>query len=270
MKKQQVTEELIQATTDRLAPVLARRDKPMQDAGWLMCLPKDDVIRHTTALVKNLSSGWQSRIGDLNKKMLSWMEAKHSEGAATENLSALRQRQSETELAGQENRVRFRELLSQNGGTVTQEMKALRAEYLEQQEMAKELAELITEKEKQLPALANETGRKAKAYVYCHEGITDDRIDELLDDFFILHGVELSSLLRMKYSQFERDGSAYTPGVIEGTNDADTLYRGFILSLMLKWTHIKLPLMFRDDVMSLTGASPVSGAIADRRKYKPF
>lgn len=43
------------------------------------------------------------------------------------------------------------------------ETKVLRAEYLEQQEMASDLARLVAEKEKQLQALANITGHKAYA-----------------------------------------------------------------------------------------------------------
>jgi len=49
---------------------------------------------------------------------------------------------------------------------------------------------LFVEKEKQLPALADATGRKAKAYVFCHEGIVDERIDALINDF--LFSTELS------------------------------------------------------------------------------
>lgn len=60
-----------------------------------------------------------------------------------------------------------------------------------------------------------------------HQGIAGERIDEFLRDFFIFHGTELSSLLRMKYRQFERSSSAHIPGIIEGTNDADTLYPEF-------------------------------------------
>ena len=45
-----------------------------------------------------------------------------------------------------------------------------------------------------------------------------------------------------------------------------TLYREFILNLMLKWTNEILPLRFRDDVMSLTGSAPVSGTQDDRKK----
>lgn len=59
-------------------------------------------------------------------------------------------------------------------------------------------------------------------------------------------------------------------GIIEGTNDADTLYREFILNLMLKWTNEILPLRFRDDVMSLTGSAPVSGSYDGRKKRKLF
>ncbi|MCV5664931.1 hypothetical protein OFN50_38490, partial [Escherichia coli] len=81
------------------------------------------------------------------------------------------------------------------GGMITPEMKVLRAEYLEQQETATELAGLIREKEEQLPVLADATARKANAYVNCHQSITEERIDELLRDFFIFHGAELSSLL---------------------------------------------------------------------------
>jgi len=44
--------------------------------------------------------------------------------------------------------------------------------------------------------LANVTGRKANAYVFCHEGIKDGRIDTLIDGFFIIHGAELSSYAR--------------------------------------------------------------------------
>ncbi|MCK7291749.1 tyrosine-type recombinase/integrase [Enterobacter bugandensis] len=196
----------------------------LQDADWLMRLPADEIARQMETLTKGLSSDWQSRIIDLYQKMQAWVEARQAEDAAIENLRSLRQHQAETEQASKDNRVQFRELLSQNGGIVTPEMKALRAEYLEQQETAAELAGLITEKEEQLPVLANATGRKANAYVNFHHGITEECIDELLSDFFIFNGAELSSLLRMKNRQFERDSSAHIPGIIEGTNDADTLY----------------------------------------------
>ncbi|MFP2345649.1 hypothetical protein ACLEW0_17630 [Enterobacter ludwigii] len=194
------------------------------------------------------------------------MEARQAEEAAIENLMALRQHQTETEQASKDNRAQFRGLLNQSGGIVTPEMKALRADYLEQQETATELAGLITEKEELLPVLADATARKANAYVNCHHGTTEERIDELLRDLFIFHGSELSSLLRMKYRQFERNSSAHIPGIIEGTNDADTLYREFILNLMLKWTNEILPLRFRDNVMSLTGSASVSGSHEDRKK----
>ena len=149
-------------------------------------------------------------------------------------------------------------------------MKALRAEYLEQQETATELAGLITQREKQLPGLADVTGKNVHAYITCHERVMDERIDALIDEFFIFHAIELTSLLRMKYSQFERYGSPHAPGVLEGANDADTLYRGFIMNLMLSWTNTKLPLMFRDDVISLAGPYPFRGARQDRRKRKRF
>ncbi|WP_336795309.1 hypothetical protein [Erwinia aphidicola] len=114
------------------------------------------------------------------------------------------------------------------------------------------------------------TGRKANAYVFCHEGITDERIDKLIDDFFIIHGAELSSLLRMKYSQFERNGSTHAPGIIEGANDADTLYRRYVLNLLKQWTGVNQPLVFRDDVLSVSGAHPFRGARTDRSKRKLF
>ncbi|MGG6110703.1 hypothetical protein QNH99_00660 [Pantoea allii] len=160
--------------------------------------------------------------------------------------------------------------LEQNGGTVTPKMKVLRAEYLEPQETATELAGLITQREKQLPGMADATGQKAHAYITCHERIMDKRIDALIDQFFIFHAIELTSLLRMKYSQFERYGSPHALGVLEGANDADTLYRGYIMNLMLSWTNTKLPLMFRDDVINLAGAYLFRGAWQDRRKRKRF
>ncbi|QBC01543.1 hypothetical protein [Enterobacter cloacae] len=270
MTEQQLTENQIHAATGHVVTLLARAKKPLQDAGWLMRLPANEIARETEKLTKSLSSDWQSRIIDLYQKMQAWVEARQAEDAAIENLRALRQHQTETEQASKDNRAQFRELLNQSGGIVTPEMKALRAEYLEQQETATELAGLITEKEEQLPVLAQATARKANVYINCHHGITEERIDELLRDFFIFHGAELSSLLRMKYRQFERYSSAHIPGIIEGTNDADTLYREFILNLMLKWTNEILPLRFRDDVMSLTGSAPVSGSHDDRKKRKLF
>ncbi|EOD1043932.1 hypothetical protein ACJET8_002424 [Citrobacter farmeri] len=270
MTQQQMTEEQIQAFAERLGSAMARTEKPLQDAGWLMRLPEADAINQTKSLVKKLPSDWQPRIEDLNKKMLAWLEARQAEATATESLDVLRQRKVEMEQASVDNRARFRELLEQSDGTVTPDMKALRAEYLEQQETATELGELIARKEKQLPVLADVTGSKAKAYVFCHEGIIDARIDTLINDFFIVHGIELSSLLRMKYRQFERNGSAHAPGVIEGMNDADTLFRGFILNLMQQWMNEKLPLMFRDDVLSLSGAIPMKGARTDQARRKRF
>ncbi|HAT7569323.1 TPA: hypothetical protein JAW19_002098 [Citrobacter werkmanii] len=270
MAEQQLTENQIQAATGHVVTLLARAKKPLQDADWLMSLPANEIARETEKLTKSLSSDWQSRIIDLYQKMQAWVEARQAEEAAIENLRALRQHQTETEQDSKDNRAQFRELLNQSGGIVTPEMKALRAEYLEQQETATELAGLITEKEELLPVLADATARKANAYVNCHHGITEERINELLRDFFIFHGAELSSLLRMKYRQFERNSSVHIPGIIEGTNDADTLYREFILNLMLKWTNEILPLRFRDDVMSLTGSAPVSGSHEDRKKRKLF
>lgn len=145
-------------------------------------------------------------------------------------------------------------------------MKSLRAEYLKQQETATEVAGLITEKEELLPVLVDATAHKANIYVNCHHDITQERINELLRVFFIYHSAELSSLLRMKYRQFERNSLAHKPGIIEGSNDADTLFREFILHLMLKSMNEILPLRFRDDVMSLTGSAPVSGSHDDRKK----
>lgn len=118
--------------------------------------------------------------------------------------------------------------------------------------------------------LADVTGRKANAYVLCHEGITDERIDTLIDDFFIIHSAELNSLLRMKYSQFGRNGSMHAPGIIEGANDADTLYRVHVQYLIKRWTNVNQPLMFRDDVLSVSGAHHFRGARTDRRKRKLF
>jgi len=270
MTQQQMTDEQIQAAGNRIGTAQARAQRPLKEAGWLLRLPEADVISHTTELVKGLSSEWRLRIEDLNTKMLAWLEARQNENAATENLSGLRQRKAEMEQASRDNRARFRELLEQNAGSVTPEMKALRAEYLEQQETASDLAGLIGEKEKQMTVLADVTGRKANAYVFCHEGITDERIDTLIDDFFIIHGAELSSLLRMKYSQFERNGSTHAPGVIEGANDADTLYRRYVMSLIKQWTGENQPLMFRDDVLSVSGAHPFRGARTDRSKRKLF
>ena len=155
-----------------------------------------------------------------------------------------------------------------NETVATESVEALRAEYLEQQETATELAGLIAQREKQLPGLADVTGRKAHAYITCHERIMDERIDALIDEFFLFHAIELTSLLRMKYRQFERDGSPHAPGVLEGANDADTLYHGFIMNLMLSWTNTKLPLMFRDDVISLAGPYPYRGAGTYRRKRR--
>ncbi|MFC7507744.1 hypothetical protein ACFQUX_11670 [Pantoea stewartii] len=39
---------------------------------------------------------------------------------------------------------------------------------------------------------------------------------------------------------------------------------------MLRWTNAELPLMFRDDVISLAGPYPFRGAGSDRRKRKRF
>ena len=270
MTQQQMTEEQIHAVANRLGGVMARSEKPLKNAGWLMKLPEAELAEQTAALAKSLPAGWLPRIQELQKKMMEWLEAKKAEAAAGESVEALRQSQAQTEQAGQDNRTRFRELLEQNGGTVTPEMKALRAEYLEQQETATELAGLITQREKHLPGLADVTGQKAHAYITCHERIMDERIDTLIDEFFIVHGVELSSLLKMKYRQFERDGSPHAPGVLEGANDADTLYSGFIMNLMLRWTNTELPLMFRDDVISLAGPYPFRGAWQDRHKRKRF
>ncbi|MFP1733460.1 hypothetical protein ACLECU_08575 [Lonsdalea quercina] len=94
--------------------------------------------------------------------------------------------------------------------------------------------------------------------------------DTLIDDFFIIHGAAMSSLLRMKHSQFERNGSTHAPSVIEGANDADTLYRGYVQNLIKQWTGVNQPLMFRDDVLSVSGAHPFRGARTDCRKRKLF
>ncbi|MGP0154586.1 hypothetical protein [Pantoea ananatis] len=270
MTQKQMTDEQIKATGQYVGELLARSQKPLRDAGWLMKLPEAELAEQTAALVKSLPAGWQPRIQQLQEKMMAWVEARKAEAAARESVEALRQSQAQTEQAGQDNRARFRELLEQNGGTVTPDMKALRAEYLEQQETATELAGLITQREKQLPGLADVTGQKAHAYITCHERIMDERINELIDEFFLFHAIELTSLLRMKYSQLKRYGSPYAPGVIEGANDADTLYRGYIMELMLRWTNTKMPLMFRDDVISLAGPYPFRGAWQDRRKRRLF
>jgi len=173
------------------------------------------LLASTAALVKSLPAGWQTRIQELQEKKMAWVETKKAEAAATESVESLLQSQTETEQASRDSRPRFRDLLEQNGGTVTPEMKTLRTENLGQQETANELAGLITQREKQLPELANVTGQKAHAYVTCHERIMDEGIDVLINEFFIVNGVELTSLLRMKYRQFERDGSPMRRGSLK-------------------------------------------------------
>lgn len=149
-----------------------------------MWLPANEIARETEKLTKGLIFDWQSRIIDLYQKMEAWMKTRQVEEAAIDNFGALRQHQTETQQASKDNRAQFRELLNQSGGIVTPYMKALRAEYLEQQETATELAGLITEKEELLPVLADATACKANTYVNCHQDITEERIDELLRDFF--------------------------------------------------------------------------------------
>jgi len=194
------------------------------------------------------------------------MAARDSETAAAGAESTLRERHSEAERATEAGRVRFCELLEQNSGTVTTEMKKLRAAYLEQEETARELESLTREKEKQLPQLAHISGCKATAYVLSHVGITDERMDELLADFLVLHGAELFSLLNMKYRQFRRTGSEYMPGVIAGVNDANTLYDGFVMQRIAETGRKYGGLMFRDDVLGLTGITPADSAKADCKK----
>lgn len=97
-----------------------------------------------------------------------------------------------------------------------------------------------------------------------HEGITDERVDKLL----VLHGAELFSLLYIKYRQFRRTGSEYMPGVIEGVNDADTLYDSFVMQRIAETGRKYSRLMFRDDVLSLAGITPAGSAKADCKKKK--
>jgi hypothetical protein len=233
-----------------------------------MKLPAAEVEKTTAELLNGLSPGWRLRVADLMDRLNNWMEARSSETAAADTVSALRERRSEAEREAEAGRVRFRELLEQNSGTVTAEMKKLRAAYLEQEETARELESLTGEKEKQLPQLAHNTGCKATAYVLSHEGITDERVDELLSDFLVLHGAELFSLMNMKYRQFRRTGSEYMPGVIEGVNDADTLFDGFVMQRFAETGRKYGALRFRDDVLSLTGITPAGSAKADCKKKK--
>jgi len=131
-----MTDEQIQTAHNCIGTALARAQRPLKEAGGLLRLPKADVISHTIVLLKGLCSEWRLRIEDLNTKMLAWLEGRRAENAAAENLSELRQRKAEMEQASRDNRARFRELLGQNRGNVTPEMKTLPAEYLKQQETA--------------------------------------------------------------------------------------------------------------------------------------
>ncbi|MFP2345648.1 hypothetical protein ACLEW0_17625 [Enterobacter ludwigii] len=58
MAEQQFTENQIQAATGHVVTLLAREKKPLQDAGWLMSLPANEIARETEKLTKNLSSDW--------------------------------------------------------------------------------------------------------------------------------------------------------------------------------------------------------------------
>ncbi len=263
-----LTETQVNATGARIAAAMHTGNQPLRQAGWLMKLPAAEAEKTTAQLVTGLSPGWRLRIADLMKRLNAWMEARRNETAAAGIVNTLRTRRSEAGREAEAGRARFRELLEQNDGTVTAEMKKLRAAYLEQEETVRELESLTGEKEKQLPQLAHVTGRKANAYVFCHEGITDERVDELLGDFLVLHGAELFSLLSMKYRQFSRTGGEYIPGVITGVNDADTLYNGYVMQRIAETGRNYGTLMFRDDVLSLTGITPAGSAKADRKKQK--
>ncbi len=92
----------------------------------------------------------------------------------------------------------------------------------------------------------------------------------LIANIFIIRGIELSSLLRVKYGQFERNSSTHATGVIEGTNDADTLYRRYVLNLIRQLTCVNQPLMFRDGMLIVSGTHSLRGARTDSSKYKLF
>lgn len=55
---------------------------------------------------------------------------------------------------------------------------------------------------------------------------------------------------------------------MEGVNDADTLYNGFVMQHIAETCRKYSALMFRDDVLSLTGITPAGSAKADCKKKK--
>ncbi|WP_242640119.1 MULTISPECIES: hypothetical protein [Pantoea] len=85
-----MTDEDIKATGQYVGQLVARNQKPLKDAGWLMKLPEDELAEQTAALVKSLPAGWQPRIQQLQEKMMAWVEARKAEAAATESVEALR------------------------------------------------------------------------------------------------------------------------------------------------------------------------------------
>ena len=59
MTQKQMTDEEIKATGQYVGQLVARSQKPLKDAGWLMKLPEDELAEQTAALVKSLPAGWQ-------------------------------------------------------------------------------------------------------------------------------------------------------------------------------------------------------------------
>ncbi len=76
MTQKQMTDEEIKATGQYVGQLVARSQKPLKDAGWLMKLPEAELAEQSAALAKSLPAGWQPRIQQLQKKMMEWLEAK--------------------------------------------------------------------------------------------------------------------------------------------------------------------------------------------------
>ena len=64
MTQKQMTDEQIKATGQYVGQLVARSQKPLRDAGWLMKLPEDELAEQSAALAKSLPAGWLQRNRD--------------------------------------------------------------------------------------------------------------------------------------------------------------------------------------------------------------
>lgn len=220
---------------------------------------------NNTAENSNLSrfpAETQQAMETLNTARNAWLEARHQQEMAADNVATIRQRRAEMETTTNALNEEWRTLFRESQGEVSKEMKKLRTEIALGRETLEDFDELLAAQECENAFLPLETGKLAEKYISAHNTLVEIRAQQIWEDFMQSHGKALIQTLSLLKTTMGREASAVI-GVVHSVNDPDTVLKNFIREHITEPSLTNDAMPEHDPVLKLAGINPDYEALAD-------